>query len=71
MMNNLEILKTHLCDITAGWFRAECSSKYGVCSVLLKTFAGFSNLKIRFYLMSGGKNMVGEVALSEEFGGGV
>ena len=71
MMNNLEILKTHLCDITAGWFRAECSSKHGVCSVLLKTFTGFSNLKIRFYLMSGGKNMVGEVALSEELGGGV
>ena len=69
MMNNLEILKTHLCDITAGWFRAECSSKHGVCSVLLKNFCRI--LKIRFYLMSGGKNMVGEVALSEELGGGV
>ena len=69
MMNNLEILKTHLCDITAGWFRAECSSKYGVCSVLLKNFCRI--LKIIFYLMSRGKNMVGEVALSEELGGGV
>jgi len=34
-------VRPHLCDITAGWFRAECSSKHGVCSVLLKTFAGF------------------------------
>jgi len=42
--------ESHLCDITAGGLRAEGTSKYGMCGVLV----------------SGSKNMVGELALSEK-----